>query len=281
MKRQSIIAHRLKNIAIMFLLMACVFLLYNYGHQATKSGQIEHQVNVQAHNAMVTHEVAAKLSDTVKRILELKFLHDTTSLPADTAAMVKRELALTVKYETILKVVRDSVISSATELNSIREEKRSLVADVKKLVEAKKNVTFKGVAKIRNIDSANADIVVFPFKKQARATFFSPQKNYLRVFNKYPGGTINSQPFYDYEQTNDEINMLLFQARTAYNFSAKQPSFGPGIEMKVNRLSVNAALLFNSNADTLRNRQTPVRNLFNRATFSIGGRWDIYRIRFK
>ena len=216
-----------------------------------------------------TPKVEKGLRDTFKMIM-LKTKHDTIPNPPltihDTIEIHNRIETLrriAVNYNRLLK---DSLLSLIRDNYMLANQVSVLTAQNKK---AGEQPVIHIDSRQSSIDS-NADIVVLPFKKRARKNFFSPQKNFWRVYNKSPGGTINTRPWVDYEETNDQINQLLFQARSSYNLSTNTFSYGPGVELKLNRFSVNLAEFFNSN-------NSP----FRHPTTSLGTRFDLYRIRFK
>ncbi len=260
----------LKNITILFLLTAVVFLGYNLNRRAESDAYTATSLHSLAKKVLqTTPKVEKGLRDTFKMIM-LKTKHDTIPNPPliihDTIDIHNREELLkkvSYNYDHLLK---DSMAAT-------NREKLALTIRVAQLTVQNQKLSSQPVIHIdsrqSSIDS-NADIVVLPFKKNARKNFFSPQKNYWRVFNKSPGGTINTQPWVDYEETNDQINQLLFQARSSYNLSTNTFSYGPGIELKLNRFSVNLAEFFNNNNSPLRHPTT-----------SLGTRFDLYRIRFK
>lgn len=173
---------------------------------------------------------------------------------------LRRLLAANKKdFEAIISKKNDS-------LQSERTSYRSSIAALKR---ASQNIVFKSypaTASAMLPDTDNAAIYAKPFKRSRSQSLFSPQINYLRIYNQNPHGTVNGMAFYDYEQTNDEINQLLFQVRSAYNLSGKF-QFGGGAELKINRTAVSGAMFFNPFT-----KQQP--------SFSLGFRQDVYRIKF-
>ena len=203
-------------------------------------------------------------------MIMLKTKHDTIPNPPltihDTVEIHNRLELFKKVLLNYNRIIKDSLSAMSREKNTMTEKVSELSAQNKKI----SNQPVIHIDGLQSRIDSNADIVVLPFKKSARKNFLSPQKNYWRVYNKTPGGTINTHPWIDYEETNDQINQLLFQARSAYNFNTNTFSYGPGVELKINRFSVNLAEFFNSN-------NSP----FKHPTTSVGTRFDLYRTRFK
>ena len=265
MKNNSSIWRKAHNVFTFFLISAVFFLGYSLDKRAKGDSATDHTIKVAAKKVLKNTDEVEKLRDTVTKYLET-LRHDTIPNPPLT---IHDTLDL---YHRLMEHKAEAV-RTALRLNDsiylLTGLKNSLSKEIFTLKEARKHLVLQGVKTILKADS-NADIAVVPFKKKERQNVFSPQKNFLRVYNRVPGGTINSLPFYDYEQTNDELNLLLFQARTSYNFTNHRFQYGPGIELKINRFSFNAAQLFNSDNDP-----------FKSPTFSLGAKFDIYRVRFK
>ena len=259
----------LKNVSILFLLTAVVFLGYSLNQRAKSDAYTASNLHLLAKKVLsVTPKVEKGLRDTFRMIM-LQTKHDTIPNPPLT-------IHDTIEIHNRVELLKKTLLSYGRlkdSLTAMDQDKRKLTGQVSALIAQSKKISDQPVIHIDGSQSridSNADIVVLPFKKSARKNFFSPQKNYWRVYNKTPGGTINTQPWVDYAETNDQINQLLLQARSAYNFTSKTFSYGPGVELKLNRFSVNLAEFFNSN-----------NGVFRHPTTSLGTRFDLYRIRFK
>lgn len=183
-----------------------------------------------------------------------------------TSNVIKSVDTVNIYLRKVIANNESAIVKKNDSLNIYRQQNVALLAYNKQLIEAHNNVVFYS-SKPTTIDSVNASIYAEPFKKSSNQSFFSPQKNYLRIYNQN-GGTVNNLPYFDYEQTNDEINQLLFQIRASQNIGSGVFNFGAGVELKLNRTGINAAGLFNP-------------FVHRPFSFSIGLRQDIYRIRFK
>jgi hypothetical protein len=160
------------------------------------------------------------------------------------------------------------ILKKKDSIDVLKVENRSLAANNLSLKKGMQNIVFSNYspALALNPDTLNASIYAKPFKKSTNQSIFSPQKNFLRIYNQRPGGTVNDLPYFDYEQTNDEIYALLFQGRASQNITTGQFSIGGGLELKLNRTGINAAVLFNPFTG-------------RRPTITVGLREDFYRIR--
>ena len=192
--------------------------------------------------------------------------------------IIKDSTNVLTKIDTVNVSLRKIIVSNKNDYEAVLQKKndslllligyqKKLLANVATLKAGMQNVLFKPLASKDDADSSNAAIYVQPFKKSTHKNIFSPQLNFLRVYNQIPNGTINGSPYFDYLQTNDEINQLIFQARSSLNTQGKF-QIGAGVELKLNRIGLNGAVLFNPWTG-----QKPV--------ITIGLREDIYNIRFK
>ena len=231
------------------------------------------QVVQLAHIALENHTDINQLYEKVKTgreedsisATEKKIKKDTTALKStiDTAS----------KYILLvaqLRAKQGQVNEKNDSLTLFKRKNLEQENKIKDLTETKKNLTVmvENLDALKTTDSQleNADIGIRPLKKKGRG-IFSPQKNYFRITRADTSLKVNGEKYYDYAQTNDEINQFNIQLRGSYNFSTRNFSVGPGFEFKINRLGINAGWLFNP--ETFK------------GGLSLGTRFDIHRTRFK
>jgi hypothetical protein len=192
----------------------------------------------------------------------------------DTATVISKVDTVNSNLRKLLasnkEAYNDNIVKKNDSLKTLRIENQRLIAAVTLLHKQQTNIIFtalKSLPKGGIKDTTNAFIYAVPFKKSSRQSIFSPQKNYIRIYNKVPYGKVNGKEYYDFEQTNDEINEILIQARANQNFGDKRFLMGIGAELKLNRTGINSSILFNPNS--------------SKPTFNFGLRYDVYRIKFK
>lgn len=165
------------------------------------------------------------------------------------------------KFNQETKLIRDS-------LNSYK----NLFAKTNQLLtlerSARKNLTVLKTD-LKNIEeSKNASIVLSEFTKQKRPnSIISPKRNYLRITNNLDSGLVNGLPYLDYELRNDQIYQMMFQVRSSLSPWTGRSTIGLGAELKLNNVSINAALSYGNKERWL----NP----------SFGLRYDFARIIFK
>ncbi len=255
-----------KTWVIILLSLISGYSIYQHFSDRDKGSHAEQTAQNLTKTVLQTGKLVADLSDTIKKkslIFDKSkgvFNNDSSAIKPLNFDTTKAALKIALVENKTVKPIEDSLTFYKNRVSYLYEE-------IEKLKLIGKNYIFSVIKKKPDSNQINAGIYIYPYQNSTHESIFSPQKNYLRVVNTMPGGTINGSPFYDYEETNTEANQLLFQTRSSYNFTNKSFQVGGGLELKVNRFSISGAEFYNLNNKSF--------------TTSIGTRVDVYRIKFR
>lgn len=234
------------------------YMYVKMGAFTEKNQLTDKKINVLGVKMEKTGVITKQVEDTVRLLF-----HKRDSIRDTVKILIPDTIQLHNRFENFKQVAR---LKENHLSDSIAILKNRLMIAMARFADQPAKYIERDIFGKSKIDS-NAIVYVIPFRKSHRDNFFSPQKNFLRVYNKMPGGLVNNQPYFDYEETNNELSQLLFQFRAATNLNNSSFSLGPGLELKIDRLSINGAELYNTTS--------------KRFTTSFGTRFDFYKILFK